>query len=76
MARTINVKNVYELEVNQEEDGRFCLRFSYNASSRDEKKINIHLERWWIKPIAQQLWNYIKKDQTALDMIKKSMSDQ
>ena len=51
-------------------DKEFQLEFFDYKKNLD---VILHLPHWWIKCIAENLWNVIKDEQQELDKIKDSM---
>lgn len=67
--RKIHLNDVVDLESNNYEK-EFQLKFFDYKKNLD---VVLHLPKWWIKCIAEQLWNVIKDEQQELDKIKDSM---
>jgi len=68
-SRTIHLKDVSDLWSNNFEK-EMQLDFYDNKKNLH---IVLHLPRWWIKYIAESLWDVIKDEQQGLDKIKDSM---
>ena len=67
--RKIHLNDICDLESGNF-DKEFQLKFFDYKKNLD---VVLHLPHWWIKYIAENLWNVIKDEQRELDKIKDSM---
>lgn len=58
-------------------ENEFVLQFIGTASKKSklDRIIKIHMPRWYIKLIAEELWKIIKEEQSELSQIENSMMD-
>lgn len=68
-ARKIHLRDIADLEA-KNFDTEFQLDF---YDFKKKMHVVLHLPQWWIKYIAENLWNVIKEEQQELDKIKDSM---
>lgn len=67
--RKIHLRDIVNLE-SKNFNTEFQLEFFDYKKNLD---VILHLPQWWIKWIAENLWNVIKDEQRELDKIKDSM---
>ena len=66
--RSFSIKDSYDCELLSESRGSFILRFVSG-----DKTVSIHLEDWWIAPLADKFHAHIAKRQKELDSLKEAL---
>ena len=78
MAKRDTVINIrpFDIQFNRSQHG-FIIVFL--APIKDDythrKVVKVHLERWWIKIIANGVWKIINNEQLAIDELKDKMKE-
>lgn len=71
--KTINLKP-YHCETEKDGDG-FCLVFFANTEGGKTVKVKLHMEFWWVRFIARDLWGVVKRRQDEIEEAKKALTE-
>ena len=63
--KTINLRP-FHCEQAKDGDG-FCLVFYANTEGGKRVKVNLHMEFWWVRFLARDLWAVIKRRQSEIN---------
>jgi hypothetical protein len=68
--KTVNVLDIYNLEVEHHVAGGFVLEFTAQSH-----KIRLHLDGWWTTPIAHCLWKVIGRAKAQITEQEAAMKE-
>lgn len=57
------------------EGGGFCLTFFCNTEGGNTVRVKLHMEFWWVKFIARDLWKIIRARRAEADEAEKALTN-
>lgn len=69
--RTINIKDIWDVNIKiYWRDGSFVLEFN-----NDKYLIRFHLDRFWVKRIAIELWKVIRSERKQVQELEDALKE-